>query len=87
MMPKEGEPRTKDFEGKHYHVDCDYHPGQWVCHTTLECSKNPANSNTSQSSAPPASTPAARRLKAAQLAAALLEDEDDDEGEPQTDGN
>jgi hypothetical protein len=43
VLPKDGEPTTKDFGGKTYHVNCTHHPNQWVCHTTAECSKNPAN--------------------------------------------
>jgi hypothetical protein len=30
-------------DGKNYHLACEHHPNQWVCHTTAECSKNPAN--------------------------------------------
>jgi hypothetical protein len=40
-LPKAGEPTTKEFEGKQYHVNCPHHPNQWVCHTAQECSKNP----------------------------------------------
>ena len=89
-MPKEGEPVTKEFKGKHYHIGCKFHEKRWVCHTTEECSKNPAN--TSAASAAAASAASAdsaaeapvkkpsRRLKAAQLAAAFLE-EDGEESE------
>jgi hypothetical protein len=41
VLPKEGKPKTKEFEGKQYHVNCPYHPSQWVCHSAKECSKNP----------------------------------------------
>jgi hypothetical protein len=84
VQPKEGEPTTKLFEGKQYHVNCPYHKGKWVCHTIDECFQNPANA--SPSSGPPssevrASTPAARRLQRTQLAAALLEDDEELEEE------
>jgi hypothetical protein len=28
VLPKAGEPKTKAFEGKQYHVNCQYHPNQ-----------------------------------------------------------
>jgi hypothetical protein len=85
VLPKDGEPRTKLFEGKQYHVNCPYHKDQWVCHTNDECSKNPANA-TGGTARPPSgerpADPGARRLQRAQLAAALLaEGEESDEGE------
>jgi hypothetical protein len=43
VLPKEGEPVTKAVDGKNYHLACEHHPNQWVCHTTAKCSKNPAN--------------------------------------------
>jgi hypothetical protein len=43
ILSKEGKPTTKEFEGKHYHVTCQYHPNQWVCHSSEDCSKNPSN--------------------------------------------
>jgi hypothetical protein len=43
ILPKEGGPVTKVVAGKSYHLACAHHPKQWVCHTTEECSKNPAN--------------------------------------------
>jgi hypothetical protein len=43
VLPKEGEPVTKVVDGKNYHLACEHHLNQWVCHTTAECSKNPAN--------------------------------------------
>jgi hypothetical protein len=42
-MPKDGEPVTKDFEGRQYHINCKFHPKQWVCHSESSCSKNPSN--------------------------------------------
>jgi hypothetical protein len=73
VLPKDGEPKTKDFQGKHYHVGCKYHPNQWVCHETAECSKNPANQRDGASDAE------AARLEGAKLAAAAIEDDDPDE--------
>jgi hypothetical protein len=73
-LPKEGKPTTKEFEGKHYHVDCKYHPKQWVCHTTTECSKNPASIGASPPGVAADSSskgPDKRQLKAAKLAAAI----------------
>jgi hypothetical protein len=43
VLPKEREPVTKLVDGENYHLVCEHHPNQWVCHTTTECSKNPAN--------------------------------------------
>jgi hypothetical protein len=43
VLPKEGEPVTKVMDGKTYHLECEHHPNQWVCHTTAKCIKNPAN--------------------------------------------
>ena len=74
ILPKEGDPVTKDFKGKHYHLECKFHPDRWVCHTSEECSKNPDATTANKSS------PEKRRLKAAKLAAALLE-EDNDSGD------
>jgi hypothetical protein len=77
-LPKDGEPTTKLFEGKQYHVNCPFHKDQWVCHTLEECLKNPANSPSGDrpASSVTAVTPGARRLQRAQMAAALLEDND-----------
>jgi hypothetical protein len=90
VMPKEGEPVTKEFKGKHYHIGCKFHENRWVCHTTEECSKNPANADAASAAAASAASAAdaptttakkpSKRLKAAQLAAALLE-EDEEDGE------
>ena len=74
-MPKAGEPTTKDFKGKHYHLGCKFHVDRWVCHTSEECSKNPDKA--SKDSAKGSSSEGGHRLKAAKLAAALLEDDDD----------
>ena len=94
VMPKDGEPVTKEFKGKHYHIGCKFHEKRWVCHTSEECSKNPANAAAASAAAASAASADAaaadtatpvkkpsKRLKAAQLAAALLEEaeEDDDE--------
>jgi hypothetical protein len=76
-MPKQGEPTTKIFEGKQYHVNCEYHKNQWVCHSSLECNSNPANKSKS-----PSAPEASRRLKAAKLAAAALEEDEDASGDP-----
>jgi hypothetical protein len=73
VLPKEGEPTTKSFAGKEYHVACKFHPKQWVCHTSEECSKNPTNTGNE------GPTSNKKRLKAAKLAAAILEENDDDE--------
>jgi hypothetical protein len=83
VMPKDGEPKTKDFKGKHYHVACKFHPDRWVCHTSEQCSKNPSNAGSASSSTPDTDQgvkkASARRLKAAKLAAALLEEGDEGE--------
>jgi hypothetical protein len=84
VMPKSGEPTTKDFEGKHYHIGCKFHPNRWVCHPAEDCSLNPANIAAAASSATPSSgneetKAASRRLKKAKLAAALLEEEEETE--------
>jgi hypothetical protein len=87
-MPKAGEPTTKDFKGKHYHLACKFHPDRWMCHTTEDCSKNPENTATASASTPTAEQgekkAGARRLKAAKLAAALLEDDEEAEDESET---
>jgi hypothetical protein len=75
VLPKEGEPVTKVVEGKNYHLACEHHPNQWVCHTTAECSKNPANNGV------PKDAQAKQRLKKARLAAAALLAEDEEEEE------
>jgi hypothetical protein len=77
-LPKEGEPVTKVMDGKNYHLECEHHPNQWVCHTTAKCSKNPANNGV------PKDANSKQRLKKACLAAAALlaedgEDEESDE--------
>ena len=75
VLPKEGEPVTKVVDGKTYHLACEHHPNQWVCHTTAECSKNPANNGV------PNDAMSKQRLKKARLAAAALLAEDDEEEE------
>jgi hypothetical protein len=71
VLPKEGEPVTKVVDGKTYHLACAHHPNQWVCHTTEECSKYPANNGV------PKTLDGKARLKMARIAAAaqLAEDE------------
>jgi hypothetical protein len=78
ILPKEGEPVTKVVDGKTYHLACEHHPKQWVCHTTAECSKNPANNGV------PKDADSKQSLKKARIAAAALlaeegEDEESDE--------
>jgi hypothetical protein len=86
VLPKAGEPKTKDFEGKQYHVNCPYHPNQWVCHSAKECSKNPeAATDAATPDTAASSVPSARRLKAAKLAAAVLAAEGDSGDESQGD--
>jgi hypothetical protein len=77
---KAGEPTTKEFEGKQYHINCPHHPNQWVCHTAQECSKNPKVSDAATPSGVAVSTSKAQRLKDAKLAAFLLT-EGDNSGE------
>jgi hypothetical protein len=83
-LPKAGEPTTKEFEGKHYHVNCPFHPNQWVCHTSQECSKNP-NGSTTPPTGSDTSSSQGSRLSAAKLAAAALtegnESGDDSQGD------
>jgi hypothetical protein len=73
VLPKEGEPTTKEFGGKQYHVNCKHHPNQWVCHTTAECSKNPINAGMTPPGKPESSS-TERRLQGAKLAASLNDD-------------
>jgi hypothetical protein len=70
ILPKEGDPVTKVVDGKSYHLACAHHPKQWVCHTTEECSKNPANNGVPK-------LDCKERLKMAHIAAAaqLAEEE------------
>ena len=87
ILPQPGEPTTKDFEGKTYHVNCPYHQAQWVCHSPEECTKNPANEGSPHPGRSPGagSAPSSRKLKAAKLAAAILEDTADLDGESEGD--
>jgi hypothetical protein len=39
-FPKVGDPTTKLFEGKQYHLNFTFHPSQWACHSSQECNKN-----------------------------------------------
>jgi hypothetical protein len=78
VLPKPGKPTKKEFGGKSYHINCKYHPNQWVCNPTEECSKNPANAGMPPPGVPDSNfTTTNRRLKAAKIAAALLSNEDD----------
>ena len=77
IMPKDGEPTTKDFEGKKYHIGCKFHPLQWVCHSEAKCSKNPANGDS-----PPVDDNG-RKLPAARINTALTETSDDSADESQ----
>jgi hypothetical protein len=79
VLPKEGEPVTRVVDGKTYHLACEHHPNQWVCHTTTKCSKNPANNGV------PKDAHAKQRLKKARLAAAALLAEDEEEEESDED--
>ena len=85
VMPKPGEPRTKDFKGKHYHLCCKYHPDRWVCHETEDCSKNPDNiagaSTSTTTTGDGEKKAGSRRLKKAKLAAALLEEDEGSQGD------
>jgi hypothetical protein len=82
ILPKEGEPVTKVVDGKTYHLACEHHPNQWVCHTTEECSKYPANNGV------PKTYDGKERLKMARIAAAaqLAEDEEAVESDEDPDG-
>jgi hypothetical protein len=78
IPPKEGEPVTKVVGGKHYHLTCEHHPNQWVCHTSEQCSKNPKNNGV------PKYTDENSKLQAARLAATALaaeEGQEDDSDE------
>jgi hypothetical protein len=82
VLPKEGEPVTKVVDGKTYHLACEHHPNQWVCHTTEECSKHPGNNGVPKYDGK-------ERLKMARIAAAaqLAEDEAAESDEdPDADG-
>jgi hypothetical protein len=80
-LPKAGEPTTKEFEGKQYHVNCPHHPNQWVCHTAQECSKNTTGSGAATPSGDAATATRAKLAAAKLAAAALLAGEGDDSGE------
>jgi hypothetical protein len=70
IPPKEGEPVTKIFQGRTFHLECAHHPNEWVCHTTDDCFKNPSNVEAKKSAEK-------GRLKKAQLAAAAVAAEED----------
>jgi hypothetical protein len=80
VMPKEGEPKTKDFKGRQYHINCKYHPKQWVCHSESSCSKNPSNIGL-----PPPVDENGRKLGAAWISTALSDPTDDPTEESQED--
>jgi hypothetical protein len=65
-IPKEGESTTNDFDGKQYSINCKFHLKQWVCHTSAECSKNPANVEEAPSESRSESTPTSKRLEGIQ---------------------
>jgi hypothetical protein len=69
ILPKEGEPVTKVVDGTSYHLECEHHPKQWVCHTSDECSKNPKNNGVWRYSGDLAVN-AKKQLKATRIAAA-----------------
>jgi hypothetical protein len=79
-LPKAGDPTTKEFEGNQYHVNCLYHPNQWICHSAQECRKNPKGVGAATPSGDAGSTTKAQKFEAVKLAAALLA-EGDDSGE------
>jgi len=86
ILPKEGEPVTKVVDGTSYHLDCEHHPKQWVCHTSEECSKNPKNNGVPRYSSDSADS-AKKQLKAARIAAtALLAEQGDDMSDGDPDG-
>jgi hypothetical protein len=63
-LPKAGNPTTKEFKGKQYQVNCPYHPNQWVCHSSQECSKNPKGSDAATFSGDAGSATKSQKLKA-----------------------
>jgi hypothetical protein len=81
ILPKDGEPTTKEFGGKQYHVNCLHHPKQWVCHTTAECSKNPLNTGAPHKPG----NEQDRKLQGAKIAASLSDNsgltEEESDGE------
>jgi hypothetical protein len=78
ILPKEGEPVTKVVDGTTYHLECEHHPKQWVCHTSAECSKNPKNNGVPRYSGDSAVN-AKKQLKAAYIAAAAAVTEHGDD--------
>ncbi len=86
ILPKEGEPVTKVVDGTSYHLECEHHPKQWVCHTSDECSKNPKNNGVPNYSSDSADN-VKKRLKAARIAAAaVLAEQGDDMSDGDPDG-
>lgn len=75
--PKEGEPTTKEVEGKDFHW-CPTH-GAWVRHTPEECQGLGFRRNNSTPAPATGATGPAMRLSNALSAIADEEDEDDDE--------
>jgi hypothetical protein len=81
ILPKDGKPGTKLFEGKQCHCNCPFHKDQWVCHPVEECKANPDYAGARPPLGDRTADPSARRLQRAQLAAALLaEGKESDEG-------
>jgi hypothetical protein len=75
--PKERESVTKVVDDTSYHLVCEIHPKQWVCHTSDECSKNPKNNGVPCCSGDSAVN-AKKQLKAARIAAAAAVTEQGD---------
>jgi hypothetical protein len=80
IMPKDGEPVTKEFEGRHYHINCKFHPKQWVCHSEASCMKNPSNLGL-----PPPVDEHGRKLGKASINSALTETTDPTEDSEEED--
>jgi hypothetical protein len=86
ILPKEGEPVTKVVDGTLYHLECEHHHKQWVCHTSEECSKNPKNNGVPRYSGDSA-TNAKKQLKAAGIVAAgAVTEQGDDMSDGDPDG-
>jgi hypothetical protein len=86
VLPKVGEPVTKVVDGTSYHLECEHHPKQWVCHTSDECSKNPKNNGVPRHYGDSAVN-AKKQLKAACIAAAApVTEQGDDMSDGDPDG-
>jgi hypothetical protein len=84
ILPKEGEPFTKVVDGTSYHLECEHHPKQWVCHTSDECSRNPKNNGVPRYSGDSAMN-AKKQLKTARITAAAAAATE--QGDDMSDGN